>query len=62
VRKHGTPAAASCASASGASGTRNAAIGFDASALSMIGLTASSGWKRADEPTTASTMSNSAQW
>ena len=43
VWKFGTPAAASRASASGASGTRNAAIGLAASALSMIGLTARSG-------------------
>ena len=43
VWKFGTPAAASRASASGASGTRNAAIGFAAPALSMIGLTARSG-------------------
>ena len=34
-------------------------MGFAAPALSMIGRTASSGWKRAEEPTTASTMSNS---
>ena len=57
--KLGTPASLSIARACGASGTRNAAIGFAALALSITGRTASSGWKRAEEPTTASTMSNS---
>ena len=52
VRKLGTPASLSIASASGASGTRQAAIGFAAPALSTIGLTASSGWNRAEEPIT----------
>ncbi len=39
VRKPGTPACASIASACGASGTRKAASGFPAPALSMIGCT-----------------------
>ena len=43
VRKFGTPAAREPRQRSGASGTRNAAIGLPAPALSMIGLTASSG-------------------
>ena len=59
VRKFGTPARLSAANASGASGARNAASGFPAPALSMIGRTVISGCARADEPTTASTRSNS---
>ncbi len=59
VRKFGTPARLSAASASGASGARNAASGLPAPALSMIGRTVFSGCARADEPTTASTRSNS---
>ena len=59
VRKLGTPARPSMSSAAGASGTRNAASGLPAPALSMSGRTVASGWTRADEPTTASTRSNS---
>src|SRR5689334_5776932 len=55
VRKHGTPAFVSASSASGASGTRKAASGLAALRESMMGRTASSGWKRAEEPTTATT-------
>ena len=53
------PAAASCASAAGASGTRYAASGWCALALSIIGLTDFSGCERAEEPITATTRSNS---
>ncbi len=59
VRKLGTPARLSAASASGASGTMNVASGLPAPALSMTGRTVASGCARADEPTTASTRSNS---
>ena len=47
VWKFGTPACASIASACGASGTRKAAIGFPAPALSMIGCTVEIGIERA---------------
>ena len=43
VWKFGTPASDNRFSASGASGTRNAAIGFREPALSTIGFTARSG-------------------
>jgi hypothetical protein len=46
VRKPGTPASASIASARGASGTRKAASGRPAPALSMIGRTVDSGCAR----------------
>ena len=59
VRKFGTPALLSIANACGASGTRNAASGLSAPALSMMGRTVISGCDRADEPMTASTRSNS---
>ena len=59
VRKFGTPARLSIANACGASGTRNAASGLAAPALSMMGRTVVSGCERADEPMAASTRSNS---
>ena len=59
LRKQGTLAAVNWAIACGASGTSIAASGLAPPALSMIGLTASSGCDRADDPTTASTRSNS---
>ncbi len=59
VRKQGTPACVSWASAWGASGTSMVTSGLAWPALSRMGLTARSGLKRADEPTTAITMSNS---
>ena len=57
--KQGTWAAVSWAMACGAWGTIMAASGLALPALSMMGFTASSGCMRAEEPTTASTRSNS---
>ena len=53
------PASARLCSASGASGTRNAASRAPPAPLSSTGRTASSGWKRADDPATAITRSYS---
>src|SRR5690606_3627528 len=59
VRNAETPAARSNRSASGASGTTNAANGRSGRFASATGRTASSGWNRADDPATATTASNS---